>query len=71
LEPSNMVWLEEQSRIAGRPLEKPEWMFARPETMAGLLDYLDRAYGGAAGYLAAAGVTQAQMAQARSGLTAP
>jgi protein-tyrosine phosphatase len=71
LEPSNMVWLEEQSRIAGRPLEKPEWMFARPETMAGLLDYLDHAYGGAAGYLAAAGVTQAQMAQARAGLTAP
>jgi protein-tyrosine phosphatase len=71
LEASNTAWLEEQSRIAGRPLEKPEWMFARPETMAGLLDYLDHAYGGAAGYLAAAGVTQAQMGQARAGLTAP
>ena len=71
LEAPNMVWLEEQSRIAGRPLEKPEWMFARPETIAGLLDYLDRVYGGAAGYLAAAGVTQSEMAQVRALLTAP
>jgi protein-tyrosine phosphatase len=71
LEAPNRIWLEEQSRIAGRPLEKPEWMFARPETIAGLLDYLDTAHGGVAGYLAATGVTQNEMAQVRERLTAP
>jgi hypothetical protein len=39
--------------------------------MLGVLDYLDRRYGGVEGYLEAAGVTQAEMTQIREHLTAP
>jgi hypothetical protein len=38
--------------------------------MLNLLEYLDARYGGVEGYLEAAGVTQADMAQIRQHLTA-
>ena len=70
LEAPNLAWLEEQSKALGRPVERPEWMHARPETMLGLLDHLDRQYGGVENYLEAAGVTQAEIAQIRKHLIA-
>jgi protein-tyrosine phosphatase len=70
LEALNAAWLEEQSRAQGRPLERPRWMLARPETMQGVLDYLDRKYGGVDYYLEAGGVTQADMAQIHKHLIA-
>ena len=69
LEPLYAAWLEEQSQAQGRTIERPQWMFSRPEKMLSLLEYLDREYGGVEGYLEAAGVTQADMAQIREHLT--
>ncbi|HYP39431.1 MAG TPA: tyrosine-protein phosphatase [Chloroflexia bacterium] len=54
----------------GRAIERPQWMFSRPEKMTGLLDYLDQEYGGVESYLEAAGVTRSGMAQLREHLTA-
>jgi protein-tyrosine phosphatase len=71
LEPVHSAWLEEQSRTQGRPIERPRWMYSRPETMVGVLDYLDREYGDIEGYLKAAGVTNAEIAQIRRYLMAP
>lgn len=71
LEPANAAWLEEQARIQGHPIERPHWMYTRPEKMAALLAYLDQHYGGVEGYLEACGVTQAEMAQVREHLLAP
>jgi protein-tyrosine phosphatase len=71
LEASNMAWLEEQNRKQGQPVDKPEWMFARPEKLGGLLDYLDREYGGVESYLQAAGVTGADIARIQVLLVAP
>jgi protein tyrosine/serine phosphatase len=69
LEPFYAAWLEEQSKAQGRPVERPQWMAARPEKMLGLLEFLDLHYGGVEGYLDAAEVTQADMAQIREHLT--
>jgi protein tyrosine/serine phosphatase len=71
LEPANSAWLDEQARIHGHPIERPHWMYSRPEKMASLLAYLDQHYGGVEGYLAACGVTRAEMAQVREHLLAP
>jgi len=71
LEPLHVAWLEEQSQIQGHPVDRPRWMQSRPETMHGVLDFLDRAYGGAEGYLRAAGVTQTTVAQIRQRLVDP
>src|SRR5204863_3881335 len=30
LEAPNLAWLEEQTRLQGRPVERPHWMFAPP-----------------------------------------
>jgi protein-tyrosine phosphatase len=68
LEPANLTWLEEQSRIQGRPVERPHWMFSPPEKMEGLFEYLDKEYGGVEGYLEAAGVTREEMERIREGL---
>jgi len=71
LEGPNLAWLEEQTQAQGRPVERPRWMYARPETMRGVLDYLDREYGSVEGYLEAAGVTSDSIAQIRKCLVAP
>jgi protein-tyrosine phosphatase len=71
LEPAHSAWLEEQAQSQGRPVERPLWMFSRPEKMLALLAYLDQHYGGVEGYLEACGVTQDEMAQIRMHLTAP
>jgi protein tyrosine/serine phosphatase len=71
LEPVHSAWLEEQSRAEGRPVERPRWMSSRPETLLGVLDYLDHTYGSVQGYLQAAGVTQVEMAQIRKHLLEP
>jgi len=71
LEPVHSAWLEEQSRAEGHPIERPRWMSSRPETLLGVLDYLDRTYGSIPAYLRAAGVTQAEMAQIRKHLLEP
>ncbi len=70
LEPAYSQWLEEQAQAQGHPVERPRWMYSRPETMHGLLDYLDRQYGGVEGYLESAGVTRQEMARIRDLLTA-
>ena len=70
LEPPHSAWLEKQAQAQGQPIERPRWMYSRPETMQGALDYLDRKYGSVEGYLKAAGVTQADMAQIRNHLVA-
>ena len=46
-------------------------MHSRPETMRGVLEYLDREYGGPIGYLEAAGVPHTTIAQFRNHLIAP
>ena len=61
LEGPHLAWLEEQ----GRALEKPIWMYAPPQKMQGLLDYLDREYGGPEEYLMTTGVTQSNIALIR------
>ncbi|MEO8289300.1 MAG: tyrosine-protein phosphatase [Chloroflexota bacterium] len=71
LEASFSEWLEEQTRLKGRPVERPRWMRSRPETMLGVLDYLDQEYGGVEAYLKSAGVTQADITQIREHLIAP
>lgn len=71
LEPAHSEWLEEQAKAQGHPIERPHWMYSRPEKMAGLLDYLDQHYGGVEGYLEACGVTRAEMEQIREHLIAP
>ncbi|HEY0071229.1 MAG TPA: tyrosine-protein phosphatase [Chloroflexia bacterium] len=71
LEPAHSEWLEEQAKLHGHPVERPHWMYSRPEKMAGLLAYLDQHYGGVEGYLEACGVTQDEMAQIRKHLIAP
>jgi protein-tyrosine phosphatase len=71
LESLHKTWLEEQTRAQGRPVERPRWMYARPETMQGVLEYLDSHYGGVEAYLEAAGVSQASMAEIRKYLIAP
>jgi len=68
LEPGNLAWLEEQAQAQGHPVERPRWMFSRPETMRGFLDYLDQQYGGVEGYLEAIGVTRAEIARIREWL---
>jgi protein-tyrosine phosphatase len=71
LEPLHAAWLEEQRIAQGHPVDRPRWMHSRPETMRGVLDFLDREYGGPEGYLQAAGVSQSCIAQIRDHLTAP
>jgi protein tyrosine/serine phosphatase len=70
LEHTYVAWLEEQARKQSGVVERPRWMHSRPETLEGLLDYLDREYGGAEGYLEAAGVTRDEMARVREHLVA-
>jgi protein tyrosine/serine phosphatase len=71
LEPVHSAWLEEQSRTQGQPVARPRWMHSRPETMRGVLDFLDREYSGPVGYLEAAGVPHSTIAQIRNHLLAP
>jgi protein-tyrosine phosphatase len=71
LEPTYSEWLEAQAQLHGHPIERPHWMYSRPEQMANLLAYLDQHYGGVEGYLEACGVTQEEMAQVRKHLLAP
>ena len=71
LEPLHAAWVEAQTRARGQPVERPRWMYSRPETMRGLLEYLDRQYGGVEGYLEAAGVRQASIEQIRKYLVTP
>ena len=70
LEPVHAPWLEEQRVAQGHPIERPRWMNSRPETMRGVIDFLDRNYGGPEGYLKAAGVSQSCIAQVRKHLVA-
>ena len=46
-------------------------MDSRLETMHGLLDFLDRQYGGVAGYLEAAGVSRSCMTEISNLLATP
>jgi len=71
LEPSFSAWVKERSRAGGQHVERPLWMFSPPEKMLGLLEHLDREYGGVEGYLEAVGVTQEEMAAIRTHLIAP
>ncbi|MEP6775721.1 MAG: tyrosine-protein phosphatase, partial [Chloroflexota bacterium] len=71
LEPLHAAWLEEQRIAQGHAIDRPRWMHSRPETMRGVLDFLDREYGGPEGYLEAAGVSQSCITQIRSHLIAP
>ena len=71
LEPLHAVWLEEQRIAQGHAIERPRWMQSRPETMRGVLDFLDREYGGPEGYLLAAGVSPTCIIQIRDHLIAP
>lgn len=71
LEPVHAPWLEEQRIAQGHPIDRPRWMRSRPETMRGVLDFLDREYGGPEGYLQAAGVSQSCITQIRHHLIAP
>ena len=71
LEPLHAAWLEEQRIAQGHPIARPRWMQSRPETMSGVLDFLDRNYGGPEGYLRAAGVPQSCIIQIRDHLIAP
>lgn len=70
LEAPHTAWLEEQSRIIGRPKERPLWMLSPPGKMDSLLSYLDGKYGSIEGYLKVCGVTRSQMAQIRQHLVA-
>lgn len=70
LEPLHAAWLEEQRIAQGHPIERPRWMHSRPETMHGVLDFLDREYGGPEGYLEAAGVPGSCITQIRKHLVA-
>jgi protein-tyrosine phosphatase len=71
LEPLHAAWLEEQRIALGHRIDRPRWMHSRPETMRGVLDFLDRGYGGPEGYLQAAGVSQPYITQIRNHLIAP
>ena len=71
LEPLHAAWLEEQSIAQGHPVDRPRWMHSRPETMRGVLDFLDQEYGGPEGYLQAAGVPASCITQIRDHLVAP
>ena len=71
LEPSYSAWLQEQSQAQGGSMERPAWMYTPPETMHGVFDYLDRAYGGEEGYLEAAGVPPICMEQVCKSLVSP
>ncbi len=68
LEPRYLEWVQEQIQAQGKHPEKPRQAQTRPETMHAVLDYLDRVYGGAEGYLLAVGVGQAEIAQIREHL---
>jgi protein-tyrosine phosphatase len=70
LEPLHAAWLEEQRIAQGHPIDRPRWMHSRPETMRGVLDFLDRNYGGPEGYLDAAGVPGSCITQIRKHLVA-
>ena len=71
LEPRYLEWVQEQIQAHGKHPEKPRQAQTRPETMHAVLDYLDRVYGGAEGYLLAAGVGEAGIAQVREHLASP
>lgn len=70
LEPGYQEWVQQQVKLHGAPPDKPWQAQTRPETMYALLDYLDSQYGGAEGYLYAAGVTQNDIEQIRRHLIA-
>ncbi|MEO5952251.1 MAG: tyrosine-protein phosphatase [Chloroflexia bacterium] len=71
LEPGYQEWVQQQVKLHGAPPPDKPWQAqTRPETMYALLDYLDRQYGGAEGYLYAAGVTQNEIEQIRKHLIA-
>jgi protein tyrosine/serine phosphatase len=70
LEPLHAAWLEEQRIAQGHPIDRPRWMHSSPETMRGVLEFLDREYGGPEGYLEAVGVPQSSFTQIRNHLTA-
>lgn len=71
LEPRYQEWVQEQVKLHGRQPAQPRQAQTRPETMYAMLDYLDRQYGGAEGYLRAAGVAQLEIEQIRKHLIAP
>ncbi len=68
LEPAYSAWLEEQAQVQGQPVERPRWMYSRPETMQGTLEHLDQKYGGVEGYLKAIGVPQGDIDRIREHL---
>ncbi|MFN2137255.1 MAG: tyrosine-protein phosphatase [Candidatus Promineifilaceae bacterium] len=63
------LWLKEVAAAGGeeqvKGWKKPE---TKPETIVATLDHLDRVYGGTAGYLRTAGVTEDEMAAVRAKL---
>lgn len=58
LQPIYDAWINEQPRTEAEVTRFGGWFFQQPETMLGLLDYLDKQYGGVEPYLLGAGVTQ-------------
>jgi protein tyrosine/serine phosphatase len=71
LEVPHSAWLEKQIEARGEPMERPRWMYSLPETMQGTLEYLDKEYGGPAGYLGSIGVAPDEMEAIREHLLAP
>jgi protein tyrosine/serine phosphatase len=67
LSEENLRPLYDARRAAGRDENWDAWRSA-PETMRALLDHLDQAYGGPRAYLAAAGLTDHELARVRARL---
>ncbi len=71
LQPIYDAWIRAQPRTEEEITRFGGWFFQPPETMLGLLDYLDRQYGGVEAYLLGAGVTQEEIAAIRRRLRSP
>lgn len=70
LQPIYDAWISAQPRTDEEVTRFGGWFFQQPETMLGVLDYLDRQYGGVEAYLLGAGVTPEEIAAIRERLRA-
>lgn len=71
LQPIRDAWVRAQPRTEEEIARFGGWFFQPPETMLGLLDYLDKQYGGVEEYLLSAGVTREELEAIRLRLRAP
>lgn len=71
LQPIYDAWISAQPRTEEEIVRFGGWFFQQPDTMLGVLDYLDRQYGGVEAYLLGAGVTVEEIAAIRGRLRAP